>query len=160
MSSTRCLPSQGHAYLAGDRSLDRARLACIAMRSYSCTLRPPQAPGRDDQLLGTFVWHTRVGELQLAARVFTDGSLLDGALGPQCLALGWAFVVIDDHDEVVAAAFGVPPRWVDTIQGAELWALQMALAEVFFPKAIYTDCRTVQQGVQQGTQWLHSSKRR
>ena len=120
----------------------------------------PQAPMRGDELFGTFVWHIRTGDLPSGGRVFTDGPLLDGTFGSQCLALGWAFVVIGDDDEVAAAAFGVPPRWVDTIQGAELWAVQMALTEVVFPQAIYTDCRTVQQGLQQSTQWLHSSKRR
>ena len=61
---------------------------------------------------------------------------------------------------VVAAAFGVPPRWVDTIQGAELWAVQMALASAVFPDRIYTDCKTVQVGVQQLSQWAGSSSRR
>ena len=57
-----------------------------------------------------------------------------------------AFAVIDEVGDLVAAAFGVPPFWVDTIQGAELWAVQMTLAAVVFPSAIYTDCKTVQLG--------------
>ncbi len=54
---------------------------------------------------------------------------------------------------------GCPPRWIDTIQGAELW-VQMALSSVACPEAIYTDCKTVQLGVRQSTQWSRSSKRR
>ena len=96
----------------------------------------------------------------MCARVFTDGSLLDGNLGVNCPAVGWAFVALDDEDRVVAAAFGVPPRWVDTIQGAELWAIQMALSSVSFAGAVYTDCKTVQVGIGRGTGWVHNAKRR
>ena len=42
-------------------------------------------------------------------------------------ALGWAFTIMTQDGEWVAAAHGLPPKWVDTIQGAELWAILMAL---------------------------------
>ena len=61
---------------------------------------------------------------------------------------------------MVAAAHGVPPAWVSTIQGAELWAFQMALHNVLFPSHVFTDCKTVQVGVRQEPQWLRASKRR
>jgi len=36
----------------------------------------------------------------------------------------------------------------------------MALASVAFPEALFTDCSTVQKGVQQSSKWASSSKRR
>ena len=60
----------------------------------------------------------------------------------------------------MAAAYGVSPAWVDTIQGAELWAVQMVLASVSLPQKIYTDCKTVQLGVNASAAWARSSKRR
>ena len=91
--------------------------------------------------------------------MFTDGSLLDGQWAG-CAALGWTFVALDDNDCVVAAAHGVPPRWVDSIQGAELWAVHVALETMLFPEALYTDCLTVQKGVQKDADWAGSARRR
>ena len=54
-------------------------------------------------------------------------------LGLGLEALGWAFAAFDAGGNVVAAAYGVPPRDADTIQGAELWALKQALTFVPFP---------------------------
>ena len=93
-------------------------------------------------------------------RVFTDGSLLDGRMQSGCQALGWAFVIIGPDGEMFAAAFGVPPEWVDTIQGAELWAVQMALLHAPFPDRLYTDCDSVRSGVSRSVEWTHSSKRK
>ena len=75
-------------------------------------------------------------------------------------ALGWAFVAFDPQGKVVAVAYGVPPSWVDTIQGAELWAVQMVLASMPLPQRIFTDCKTVQVGVRSSAQWASSAKRR
>ena len=62
--------------------------------------------------------------------------------------------------DLVASAMGVPPKWVDTIQGAELWAILMALQSVTFPKGLYTDCDSVRVGFTRGGRWAGSSKRR
>jgi hypothetical protein len=75
-------------------------------------------------------------------------------------ALGLAFVAFDQSGEISAAAYGVPPFWVDTIQGAELWAVQMVIASMSLPEVLFTDCKTVQEGVRNTTQWAGSSKRR
>ena len=45
-------------------------------------------------------------------------------------ALGLVFVVLEFDGEVVVAAFGVPPGWADTMQGAEVRAVQMVLASL------------------------------
>ena len=85
---------------------------------------------------------------------------MHGKWGRDIAAPGWAFVAFDVQGAVVAAAYGVPPSWVDTIQGAELWAVQMVLASTTLPEKIYTDCKTVQAGVNASAAWAGSSKRR
>ena len=122
--------------------------------------RAPVLPGRDPSLFGSFQWHTYCDDIPLGCKVFTDGSFLDGKLQSGCQSLGWAFVVVNSVGDLVAAAFGVPPRWIDTIQGAELLAVQSALACVLFPEKLYTDCKTVQMGVKRSQGWMCSSKRR
>ena len=67
-------------------------------------------------------WFKRSEDIPLGCVIFTDGSLLDDSLSKGCQSLGWDFVVIDSDGELVAAAHGVPPEWIDIIQGAELWA--------------------------------------
>ena len=120
----------------------------------------PHVANRDDNLYDTFRWHAMpAGDVPLHCRVFTDGSLLGGGW-QGCAALGWAFVVLDDEDAVVCAAYGVPPKWFDSIQGAELWDVRMALGKVLFPASVFTDCKTVQVGVRQDQQWAQSAKRR
>ena len=120
----------------------------------------PNLLERAESQYDTFSWHARPkGELPFGARPFTDGSLVDASWeGYQ--ALGWAFVAIDSEGKVLAAAFGVPPRWVDTIQGAELWAVHMALQTVFLPQELFTDCQTIQKGVRHGLDWAQGANRR
>ena len=63
----------------------------------------------------------------LEGTAYSDGSFLDGpsrALG----RTGWGFAVLDGEAHAVASALGVPPGWVRTIHGAEMWALFAALS--------------------------------
>ena len=115
---------------------------------------------RTESQYDTFSWHAwPQGDLPLGARLFTDGSLVDaGWEGYQ--ALGWAFIAIDSEGKVLAAAFGVPPKWVDTIQGAELWAVHMALQTFLMPQEVFTDCQTIQKGVRRGLEWAQGANRR
>ena len=84
----------------------------------------------------------------------------DIRLEGRCVSLGWAFVVYNSAGEVVASAHGVPPSWIDTIYGAELWALQMVVSIVIPDLVkIYTDCKSVQQGCSKSPQWAASSRR-
>ncbi len=94
----------------------------------------PVLPQRDDGVFDTFFWHKFCSDIPSGCLVFTDGSLLDGRMQKGVQSLGWAFVIITRSGDLVAAAFGVPPKWVDTIQCAELWAVQMALSHVAFPE--------------------------
>ena len=45
-------------------------------------------------------------------------------------------IAIDSLGKIVAVAFGVSPRWVDTMQVAELWAVHMALQTVPLPSEL------------------------
>ena len=100
----------------------------------------------------TFVWVKRPSEGVFSGVAYTDGSLLDGPSRHcgLCSRLGWAFVVIDELGEVIAAAHGVPPPWVTTIHGAELWALQMAVQHALPGSAFRTDCLSIVEVFFQG----------
>ena len=58
--------------------------------------------------------------------VYLDGSFRDGPtedLG----RTGWGFVAYSSQGKLRAAAYGVPPPWIRSIHGAEMWALFAAL---------------------------------
>ena len=81
----------------------------------------------------TFEWIKRRSDDSLQGDVYTDGSLMDNdpVFQGHCRALGWAFVILGSDGRVAAAAKGRPPGWVDTIYGAELWAVQMVVLHIF-----------------------------
>ena len=66
--------------------------------------------------------------------------------------------ISDVQGTIVAAAYGVPPSWADTMQGAELWAVQMVLTSTTLLENIYTDCKTVYIGVNAFAALAGSSK--
>ena len=109
----------------------------------------------------TFVWVLRPPDDAFSGIVYTDGSLLDGPAycGGLCCRLGWAFVVLDSAGAIIAAARGVPPPWVSTIHGAELWALQMAVLHGLPGSAYRTDCLAVVDVHAQGRQAATSAAR-
>ena len=81
--------------------------------------------------------------------VYLDGSFLDGpsrALG----RTGWGLAVLDGEARVVASAFGVPPGWVRTIHGAEMWALFAALSRALPGMAYRSDRRAVVDTMKSG----------
>jgi ribonuclease HI len=130
-------------------------------------LPAPVVNQRHDCLFDTFEWscltafwfkHCR--DIPIGCAVFTDGSLIDQKIGYGCQSLGWAFAIVDDEGDLVASAQGVPPRWIETIQGAELWAVRMALEYAIFPSVLLTDCMTVQKGLRRPSEWVKSSKRK
>ena len=60
------------------------------------------------------------------SRVYTDCSMVDGhttALG----RVGFGFVAYSEEEQITAKAYGVVPRWIDSVAGAEAWALADAL---------------------------------
>ena len=108
----------------------------------------------------TFTWHTQHTVFPIGSSVFTDGSLLDNAFPDGWQAVGWAFAVLDDNGTLIAVAYGVPPKWVDTIQGAELWAVSMAVDHVITPSRVWSDCDSIRLGLSRPASWAGSSKRR
>ena len=60
--------------------------------------------------------------------------MLDNRLDRQFRVLGWAFVVTDGSGEFLVAVRGLRLERVDNFQGAELWAIWMALQHVPSPK--------------------------
>ena len=112
------------------------------------------ASNRDRQ--ETFVWIEKTSDDVLQGDVYTDGSLIDNdpVFQGHCRSLGWAFVIPGSDGRVSAAAKGRPPGWVDTIYGAELWAVQMVVLHIFPGSArVITDCDSVRVGCDRGQKW-------
>ena len=110
----------------------------------------PSPPERHDDDFDTFQWSVRPAfDLPFGARIFTDGSLLDGGWDG-CQALGWAFVVLNSHNHVTAVARGVPPHYVEDIPGAEAWALLEAATVALPGSSFYSDRRPCVDAVHAG----------
>ena len=60
-------------------------------------------------------------------------------------------MVVMREAQLVAAAKGIPPRWVSTIPGTELWAMLQATQSAMQRCEFHTDCLMVQQGCQWST---------
>ena len=76
----------------------------------------------------SFAWSVEPkGGIRMAGwTVYLDGSFRDGPtedLG----RTGWGLIAFDAEGKPQAAAFGVPPPWIRSIHGAELWALFAAI---------------------------------
>ena len=112
------------------------------------------------QLFETFQWVVRPADGSVNGTVYTDGSMIDGPpyLDGLCKRLGWAFVALDRHGRVTASAHGAPAVWVDTVYGAELWALWMAVQHAIPGTAFRTDCLSVLKVFQSGHSAASSGK--
>ena len=75
--------------------------------------------------------------------VFSDASLLDGAVGLG--RTGWAFTVLErGTSNLVGSAYGVPPRWINTVPKTEAWAVLMAARALeFISNQVTLDCMSV-----------------
>ena len=87
--------------------------------------RPP-LPRRKRSKVETFNWHIKPVHFPPVGRVYSDGSLRDATFH-ELGRSGWAFVIIDGDGNVIAAAYGAPPPWVEGIEGAEAWGLLQGL---------------------------------
>ena len=88
-------------------------------------VRPP-LPNRKQSKVETCSCHVKPLQLPVYGNVYPDGSFLDG-ITVEIGRGGWAFAVMDEDGMVIAAAYGVPPPWIQGIEGAEAWALFQAL---------------------------------
>ena len=99
---------------------------------------------------GTFNWVVNEANVDVVkGRIYTDASRVDDD-HPDTMRLGWAFVVLNDHNHVVAVASGVPPHYVDDIPGAEAWALLQAATVALPGSEFYSDCKVVVDAVHLG----------
>ena len=120
-------------------------------------MRPP-LPKRKKSKVETFNWHVKPVSVPVTGSVYPDGSFLDG-ISVELGRGGWAFVVIDADGGVVAAAYGVPPPWIQGIEGAEAWALFQSLLVTIPPLCRYwPDCLPVHLAIQKGPQVAEDPK--
>jgi hypothetical protein len=97
----------------------------------------------------TFTWHIAPADGHFLGRVYSDGSRLDGPT-PLLARNGWAFVVLDDDDRIIASASGVPPDWVEDIPGTEAWALTQAAQHALPGCTFFVDCDPCVKAVHAG----------
>lgn len=112
----------------GDFALDRGLLQAIDER----------APKPSKEALFHWVLEPPGGIVSGTAHI--DGSQLDG---PSALLrrFGQSFVAVDDDGEVTTAANGVPPDLVDTIGGAEAWAVHEITMRARSGTGFRVDCK-------------------
>ena len=101
-------------------------------------------------LESTFHWVSQEGSGGIEGDLYTDASRLDG--NSRVGRIGWAFAVVRPGTaEILAAAKGVPPRWINSVPKAEAWALLMAVRVTEFLGATATlDCLSVLQILRAG----------
>ena len=115
----------------------------------------PLAPEHAD----TFTWVIRPTDGWISGKVYTDGSMIDGPpyLDGLCRRLGWALVALDQAGNITASAYGAPATWIDTVYGAELWALWQAARLAAPGTSFRTDCLSVLQVFKSGQRAACSS---
>ena len=84
-----------------------------------------------------------------AAHWYIDGSMYDG-VAYECIRVGFGIVAVSPCGDLLGVAHGVPPHWVDSAPGAELWALRVVLGLCSQPPPIVTDCMGLLHGMQAG----------
>ena len=103
---------------------DGARHLLATRGLLAATSMNGHAPNKE----GTLVWDVRPedGVLPSDCVVYTDGSMIDGPT-KSISRVGFGFVAYDGDGNVVAKAYGTPPAWIDTVPGAETWAVAEAM---------------------------------
>ena len=82
--------------------------------------------GRSEHDTLQWTMYPEDGVLQTGWKVYLDGSLRDGP-NEHLTRAGFGFIAYGEDGRVRAAACGVPPPWINSIHGAELWALYAAM---------------------------------
>ena len=112
--------------------------------------RPP-LPRRRKSEVETFVWHVKPKSMPIKGIIYSDGSARDDPI-KELVRCGWAFVVVDEEGQVIAAAYGLPPPWIDDIGGAEIWGLRQAMLVTTPCSPAWVDCLPVLTAVEKGMQ--------
>ena len=137
------------------RAYDAAWGRCTDAAAWTRALIPaPRQPPRVAAPMGTFRWILEPPECPIRGTFYTDGSIIDDALGDG-RAVGWAFVVVDGNGKRLAAAHGATPDWISCISGAEAWGLHMASSAAFPRSRYFTDnlgcVETLRRGMKRAT---------
>ena len=88
---------------------------------------------------------------------YPDGSRC-GDGDPLLASYGWAFVAHDAGGNIVAAAQGKPPKWVQSVAATKTWALAEAAVSSFGRSAFRTDCLGVFQICAKGRRFATAAK--
>ncbi len=144
-----------------DQATATAWRGCTAAAAWTRALIPAPVvpfPSLPDE--GTFIWHVQpdLNEFPSAATWYTDGSAVDGQ-HEQLRRLGWAFVAIDAQGDVVAATYGSPPPWIDSVTGAEAWALMQASKVAGLGATFVTDSLSCAHAARRGVKWATAPSR-
>jgi len=83
------------------------------------------------------------------ARWYIDGSLIDGPreLTSRC---GFGIAVVANDGRLIACGLGVPPEWVRTSGGAEVWAFYTVVRTNPTLPFVVTDCLSILQTLRRG----------
>ena len=127
-------------------SQDRSRTmdgwgAGLVMMERALIPRPPPPP-KPPLEEASFHWYVQPQDGLVCARFYTDGSALDGPWY-DLIRCGWAFVALNDDNQIVAAAYGATPPWIRDIGGAEGWALLQAAYAAFPGSSFISDCKVI-----------------
>ena len=105
----------------------------------------PRQPHSD-----TCVWLWSVEGLEnRELRWFIDGSAFEPTFY-ELASTGYAIAAVDSEGTLVALAHGVPPWWIRSAAGAELWALRCVLALGPTVPSIVIDCLGFLTGLKAG----------
>ena len=117
----------------------------------------PPLPSLSERVHDTFEWDVEPeGQAELAT-FYPDASRCGGFIAPAA-AYGWAFVARDAEGTTVAAAHGVPPAWVRSVNAAETWALAQAARSSLPGSSFKSDCLAAVLTARQGCSHATSAK--
>ena len=127
-----------------DRFIDNLSPGARHLLQTRALLAAPDVSGYKPNKEGTFTWKRRPphGVIDPEDTVYTDGSMLDGPT-KQLGRVGFGFAAVDAQGQITAEAYGTPPDWIDSVPGAETWALLEALRNMTPGAKIRSDCESV-----------------
>ena len=104
----------------------------------------------------------RPREGMVVGEAYVDGSRLyaEHDLFGLVARIGFAFAIFDVAGDLIAAARGVPPWWIQGIHGAELYGLLEAVQAAMPGSTFLSDCRSVVNGCANGLSWANAPTRR
>jgi len=94
--------------------------------------------------------HRPLAERPSPGSIYCHGSMVDGPT-IDLSRVGFGFAAFDLHGERTASAYGTPPWWIDSVPGAETWALDQALRCSFPGARTWSDCLSVVNRFKKGT---------